>query len=128
VKMLLGTVSCVCAGIAQFWPGEYPQTKWVLLSCCAVYYLCGIVLQYIATFMERYWFVFTHPKPTAKWSTGVGIALSSTMERYEYEYTLCVEAVPSSGLPPLPEPLTLVKGLNEYFDSDGYLAHEIFEK
>ena len=24
--------------------------------------------------------------------------------------------------------MQLVKGLNEYFDSDGYLAHEVFER
>ena len=166
VKMVLGVISCVCAGVAQLWPGEYPETKIVLMVCCGIYYAAAVWLQYIASFQECGWFVFTQPKPTAKWSTTAGIALTSTMERYEYEYTLSVEVRPGSdtqlpvrrrsplatSLPLLPpkdlgeawsevwiracccvvaqegQTVQLVKGLNDYFDTEGYLAHEIFEK
>ena len=96
VKMVLGVISCVCAGVAQLWPGEYPETKIVLMVCCGIYYAAAVWLQYIASFQECGWFVFTQPKPTAKWSTTAGIALTSTMERYEYEYTLSVEVRPGS--------------------------------
>ena len=96
VKMVLGVISCVCAGVAQLWPGEYPETKIVLMVCCGIYYAAAVWLQYIASFQECGWFVFTKPKPTAKWSTTAGIALTSTMERYEYEYTLSVEVRPGS--------------------------------
>ena len=44
---------------------------WQLLSSCVIYYLCGAILQFIATFHEGQWFVFTNPKPDAKWSTTV---------------------------------------------------------
>ena len=98
IKMFLGALSCACAGIAQLWPGEYPETKNVLVGCCGVYYLCAVILQYIASFVECHWFVFTRPKPTAKWSSTVGIALSSVMERYDYEYTLIAEPLPNSGV------------------------------
>ena len=96
VKMVLGVISCVCAGVAQLWPGEYPETMIVLMVCCGIYYAAAVWLQYIASFQECGWFVFTKPKPTAKWSTTAGIALTSTMERYEYEYTLSVEVRPGS--------------------------------
>ena len=166
VKMVLGVISCVCAGVAQLWPGEYPETMIVLMVCCGIYYAAAVWLQYIASFQECGWFVFTKPKPTAKWSTTAGIALTSTMERYEYEYTLSVEVRPGSDTqlpvrrpscrrsPPRHFPacrrdawgehglrrgcccvvaqegqtVQLVKGLNDYFDTEGYLAHEIFEK
>ena len=122
------TISCVCAGIAQLWPGEYPETKVVLMTCCGIYYVCAVWLQYIASFVECGWFVFTQPKATATWSKEAGIALTSYMERYDYEYTLCVEVRPGSGVENPKEEVKLVKGLNDYFDSDGYLAHEIFER
>ena len=96
VKMVLGVISCVCAGVAQLWPGEYPETMIVLMVCCGIYYAAAVWLQYIASFQECGWFVFTKPKPTAKWSTTAGIALTSKMERYEYEYTLSVEVRPGS--------------------------------
>jgi hypothetical protein len=128
LKMVLGTISCICAGIAQLWPGEYPETKVVLMVCCGIYYACAVWLQYIASFVECGWFVFTNAKPSASWSKETGIALTSYMERYDYEYTLCVEVRPGSGVENPKEEVKLVKGLNEYFDSDGYLAHEIFER
>ena len=128
LKMVLGTISCVCAGVAQLWPGEYPETKVVLMTCCGIYYVCAVWLQYIASFQECGWFLFTQPKSTATWSKNTGIALTSYMERYDYQYTLCVEVVPGSSVPPPKEEVKLVKGLNDYFDSEGYLAHEIFER
>jgi hypothetical protein len=93
-KMGLGFVSCLCAAIAQFWPAEYPANKMVLLVCCGVYYLCGAILQYLTSFRENGWFVFTEPKDGVVWSTSQGIALTSSMERYDYDYTMVIEAVP----------------------------------
>ena len=101
-KMLLGLISCICAAVAQFWPAEYPKNKMVLLLCCGIYYGCGVILQYLTTFRENGWFVFTTPHPDAKWSTTQGIALTSSMERYEYEYTMTIDAIPVR-LPPRAE-------------------------
>lgn len=128
LKMVLGTISCICAGVAQLWPGEYPETKVVLMACCGIYYACAVWLQYIASFVECGWFVFTRANSEASWSKTAGIALTSYMERYDYEYTLCVEVRPGAGVENPKEEVKLVKGLNDYFDSDGYLAHEIFER
>eukprot|EP01044_Picomonas_judraskeda_P028392 COSAG03_NODE_9410_length_722_cov_0.996790_1_plen_186_part_10 len=97
LKMVLGTISCICAGVAQLWPGEYPETKVVLMACCGIYYACAVWLQYIASFVECGWFVFTRANSEASWSKTAGIALTSYMERYDYEYTLCVEVRSGAG-------------------------------
>lgn len=53
VKLILMTVACIFAMIAQFSPLPFPESRPVLGFCCAIYFTLSGVLQLITTFLDK---------------------------------------------------------------------------
>jgi signal peptidase complex subunit 2 len=53
IKLILMTVACIFAMIAQFSPLPFPESRPVLGCCCALYFMLSGVLQLITTFLDK---------------------------------------------------------------------------
>lgn len=60
-KILLMTLSCVFALVAQFYPLPFPESRSLLAVCCIMYFLISAVLQYIVMFVDKDTIMFTSP-------------------------------------------------------------------
>jgi Microsomal signal peptidase 25 kDa subunit (SPC25). len=61
IKLILMTVACIFAMIAQFSPLPFPESRPLLGICCAVYFMLSGVLQLITTFLDKDCILITKP-------------------------------------------------------------------
>ena len=52
-KLLLMTLACASALVAQFYPMPFPDSRALLAVCCAVYYIISTILQLIIAFIDK---------------------------------------------------------------------------
>jgi len=52
IKLVIMTVACAFAMVAQFAPLPFPESRPVLGGCCAIYFALSGVLQLITTFLD----------------------------------------------------------------------------
>ena len=62
-KLLLMTIACVFAMIAQFAPLPFPDSRIIIGICCASYFTLSGVLQLITTFIDKDCILLTKPLP-----------------------------------------------------------------
>ena len=116
----LGTRSCAVACLAQFWPGKYPDTFWVLAGCVSSYVVLSFGVTAVGTCLEHDTIVTTKPRP------GRGaLALRSSMPRFQEHYTLAVR--PRGSAAGGPDEVNLQKSVGAYFDTEGLLHAEVIE-
>lgn len=53
IKLVVMTVACAFAVVAQFAPLSFPASRPILGACCTVYFLLSAVLQLVMTFLDR---------------------------------------------------------------------------
>ena len=61
VKLILMTVACIFAMIAQSSPLPFPDSRPLLGFCCAVYFTLSGILQLITTFLDKDCILITKP-------------------------------------------------------------------
>eukprot|EP00536_Pseudo-nitzschia_multiseries_P003683 jgi/Psemu1/302104/fgenesh1_kg.58_\ len=62
-KLILMTVACVFAMIAQFAPLPFPDSRIAIGLCCACYFALSGILQLITTFVDQDCILLTKPLP-----------------------------------------------------------------
>mmetsp|Transcript_9633 Transcript_9633/g.28748 ORF Transcript_9633/g.28748 Transcript_9633/m.28748 type:complete len:252 (-) Transcript_9633:123-878(-) len=62
-KLVLMTVACIFAMIAQFAPLPFPNSRIVIGLCCASYFALSGILQLITTFIDQDCILLTKPLP-----------------------------------------------------------------
>lgn len=62
-KLVLMTIACIFAMIAQFAPLPFPDSRLIIGLCCATYFCLSGVLQLITTFIDQDCILLTEPLP-----------------------------------------------------------------
>jgi len=62
-KLILMTVACIFAMIAQFAPLPFPESRLIIGGCCAIYFALSGILQLITTFVDQDCILLTKPLP-----------------------------------------------------------------
>lgn len=127
VKLLLMTVACCFALVAQFGDIPFPEGRYLLAACCGAYFAVSGVLQLIATFVEKD--ILMETKKGAAGNGKAFIRLRTAMGRYEDRWTLILEADPkiygdAGGKNNVVHKKELYVG--DFFYSDGVFAEEAF--
>jgi signal peptidase complex subunit 2 len=128
IKLMFMTFACVCACAAQFAPLPFPESRWLLGSCCGTYFLCSGILQVIISFIEDDTFVFLHSKD----GSGRGIRLRSNLPRFSEFYTITWEYEDSSAAKNEKTKKGFVEktsgtwSIGKYFDVEGYFDEDGF--
>jgi signal peptidase complex subunit 2 len=108
------------ACLAQFWPGKYPDTFWVLAGCVTSYTALSFAVTAVGVWLEHDTIVLTKQRPGRR-----ALALSSSMPRFQENYALAVRprGSPAGGT----DEVKLQKSVGAYFDTDGVLHPEVIE-
>ncbi len=99
LKLILMTVACAFAMVAQFAPLPFPEGRFVLGGCCAAYFVLSGVLQLIATFLDKDCILITKTMenvPSAVKGknpdlTKYGLRVRTNMPRFSDLYRVIVE-------------------------------------
>ncbi|KAK9844125.1 hypothetical protein WJX81_005216 [Elliptochloris bilobata] len=118
VKIALGTVTCLLALVAQFYPKKWLAQWWVLLACVLAYGACTLALNVFITRVEGEVFLFTRPRKGGK-----ALQASSKLPRFSPEYMLQLETHPKA---PNSKLASLERSIASYFDVDGFLVEAPF--
>lgn len=133
IKLILMTVACSFAGVAQFGLAkDFPQNRMLLGVCCAAYFCISGILQLIMTFIDKDCIMMTKPlkdteaiklvkKGGNKEMDKYGIRVRSQFPRFSEYYTVILEF---QGKDP---PSEFVKGtwsVGQFFDVDGFFDEE----
>jgi signal peptidase complex subunit 2 len=116
-KIILGSIGCILALIAQFYPAPFPDNKIVLIICASGYFICSSILQYIVSFMQKDSFLIASLPKDSK-----VLVASSHMAKYSPDYTLTLKFKGSDRSEQITKPVTA------WFDEDGVLVQKNIEK
>ena len=80
-------MACACGftALAQFYPGTFPESRFVLGVCCVAYFGSSILLQLIISFAEKDVILSTRPNEAKGHDRGISI--STSFPRFQEEYT-----------------------------------------
>ena len=99
IKLILMTVACIFAMIAQFSPLPFPESRPVLGLCCALYFMLSGVLQLITTFLDKDCILLTKPAEEAskehmkknRYLTKYGLRVRTIFPKFSEFYTVRIE-------------------------------------
>lgn len=126
IKLVIMTLACCFAMVAQFAPLPFPESCYILGGCCVVYFLLSGVLQLIALFIERDSILMIKPPPSTFQVQGRKIRVRSSFAKFEEWYVVEMEY---DGMPN--SPFVRQKwSVGDCFDAEGffddlYLAEEV---
>jgi hypothetical protein len=134
VKLGLGTLACLLAFVAQFWPNPFkpmpfPESRGLLLICCVLYFAISFGLQLLATMYEKDSILYTYA-PTATspcFSPGLKgkkLRVGSSLPRFSVDYTLSIEVLDSAGQQV--EKTERILKLTDYFEENGTFHEDWF--
>lgn len=141
VKLVVGFAGVGASLISHVYPATFPKNWWVLLACCAFYFICSGILQFLLSFVELESILLLKGKVGPDGKRGAGVNVSSHFPRYQEEYTLGISPLPSGSLglawAPKFQPLEAGKGnqlahgqrlwrVSEFFDDEGVFYEELF--
>lgn len=122
LKLILMTVACAFAMVAQFAPLPFPESRFVLGGCCAAYFILSGVLQLIAIFLDEDCILITKVKEqrTSVLSKNpallnYGLRIRTSMPRFSEFYTVIIEF---QGLEDSPS-LSKTWSVGKFFDVEG---------
>ena len=107
------------ACVAQFWPGKYPETRWVLLTCVGAYAALSAAMSAVASLLERDMVVLTVARLGQP-----ALCVRSSLPRFQDVYTLAVR--PRGAKAGGPREASMERSVGAYFDRDGVLDGEAF--
>ena len=142
LKLLIGFSGVGASLVSHVYPAPFPRNWWVLLWCCAFYFLMSGVLQLLLSFVELESILVLRGKKRADGSgREPGLNISSNFPRFQEMYTLGVTRVPGGSLalmsapqfrPDLPDGnpaagcMQRSWSVEKFFDEDGVFAEEAF--
>lgn len=93
IKLLIMTLACVFAMLAQFAPVPFPESRPLLGTCCCIYFFLSGVLQFITTFIDKDCILITKSLPTSKNVDlqTYGVRVRSGLPRFSEYYTVVLE-------------------------------------
>ena len=121
IKLLLMTVACAFAMIAQFAPLPFPESRYILGGCCAAYFAISGILQLIVTFLDKDCILTTtileNPPKNGKNPnlSQYGLRIRTNMPRFSEFYTVIIEF---EGLENSPS-VSKTWSVGKFFDVDG---------
>mmetsp|Transcript_47843 Transcript_47843/g.95763 ORF Transcript_47843/g.95763 Transcript_47843/m.95763 type:complete len:220 (-) Transcript_47843:77-736(-) len=134
-KLVLGTIACILALVAQFWPHPlkpmpFPESRPLLLVCCVSYFFLSFALQLITTFYEKDTILYTMPpaSTSACWAAlkDRRVVVSTVLPRFSIDYTLSVALTDLTGKAIEGETYEQVMKLTDYFEENGTFHEEWF--
>lgn len=141
LKLVVGFAGVGASLVSHVWPATFPKNWWVLLLCCAFYFLMSGVLQLLLSFVELESIIVLRGKPRDDGTRRPGINVSSFFPRFQEIYTLGFTPVPGSAMslhnaprfrPDLPggnteaHCLQFSWSVEKFFDEEGVFAEEDF--
>lgn len=126
VKLLLMTVACIFAMIAQFAPIPFPESRPVLGVCGTVYFLLSGVLQWITTFIDKDCILLTQAPASSAQTSGWRVRTS--LPRFSESYTVILEPKDTNSTTSASNSTTVSKkgyaeetwSVGKFFDKEGY--------
>ena len=101
IKLILMTVACAFAVVAQFAPLPFPESRMVLGACCAAYFTLSGILQLIITFYDGDCILITKVMTKDQTTEKIlktnpklieyGLRIRTSMPRFSEYYTVCIE-------------------------------------
>jgi hypothetical protein len=98
LKLVVGFAGVGASLVSHVWPATFPKNWWVLLLCCAFYFLMSGVLQLLLSFVELESIIVLRGKPRDDGTRRPGINVSSFFPRFQEIYTLGFTPVPGSAM------------------------------
>lgn len=125
IKLILMTVACIFAMIAQFSPLPFPESRPVLGICCALYFMLSGVLQLITTFLDKDCILLTKVLEVGDTSkdnlkknpnlTNYGLRVRTIFPKFSEFYTVRIEY---QGMPNSPF-AEQTWSVGQFFDKEG---------
>ena len=132
VKLILMTVACAFAVVAQFAPLPFPDSRPVLGLCCGAYFLLSFVLQLITAFVDKDCIMITKKldAPPAGGKNALlakyGIRVRTQLPRFSEFYTVILEFQGYGKAKGEGKTLYSIKtwSVGKFFDVDGFFAED----
>jgi signal peptidase complex subunit 2 len=122
VKIAGGLLAIAVALLAQFWPAKFPDNREVLLACLAAYVAINTGLYLLLVYVEGDTILFTRSGGPG----GVGMAISTRMERFGTEFELEVAPLSGRWRTAAKQTKTAKYAVTRWFDEDGFLDEKRF--
>ena len=140
LKLVLGFGGVAASLVSHVYPATFPRNWWVLLLCCAVYFVTSGILQMMLSFVELESILLLRGKAREGGSRGPGLNVSSSFPRFQEVYTLGIARLTGSSLSMSSsapfcagEPPSMTADLaqrswpcNKFFDEEGFFAENEF--
>lgn len=99
LKLVIGFGSVAASVVSHIYPAPFPKNWWVLLACCAWYFIGSGILQLLLSFVELESIVLLRYKDAERrGKRASGINVTSHFPRYQHVYTLGITPLPSGSL------------------------------
>jgi hypothetical protein len=99
LKLIIGFGSVAASVVSHIYPAPFPKNWWVLLACCAWYFIGSGILQLLLSFVELESIVLLRYKNAERrGKRASGINVTSHFPRYQHIYTLGITPLPSGSL------------------------------
>ncbi|XP_074604734.1 signal peptidase complex subunit Spase25 [Brevipalpus obovatus] len=122
-----GAVGCALFALLYDYLYAFPASISVLTICSVSYFiLTGILTLYTTLFEKGIFLVAKKVDPTGTDGTAT-LTVSSCLRRFEPDYSLCFEYHSGKKGSKL-QTATITKLVSHWFDEDGFLAQDVFEK
>ncbi|KAJ4458143.1 putative microsomal signal peptidase subunit [Paratrimastix pyriformis] len=115
IKLFLGLVCCAAAAVSHFYPAKFPANKPVLFICCALYFICVGIIEFIARFIQKDTIVDASSK-TAR------LTAESTLNHFSPNYKITFHNLTSSDSHPATQTINITK----MFSEDGTFLPDAF--
>ncbi|XP_068692078.1 signal peptidase complex subunit 2-like [Montipora capricornis] len=128
IRLAICTISCgfALAALIYDYLFPFPVSRPVLILCVASYFFLMSVLTVFTTCCEKNYIMFAIQKDKAGMSPDNYWRLSSTLKRYDPNYTLTMKYIDSSTKKEREQ--SLKKSVASWFDEEGTLLFDILEK